>query len=63
MYDIANNRWVTLFSWQQEPNTAQSPTKTMAMGAVSPIMRKGTRLNGSPKAGGNQGGMTKNNFN
>ena len=44
-----------------EPTTAQSPTKTLAMGAVSPISRKGTVKNASPKNAGSNG-MTKNNF-
>ena len=63
MYDIAQNRWITLFAWLNEPTTAQSPTKTLALGSVSPIGRKGTmKGQSSPKAGSNTGGMTKNNF-
>ena len=32
LYDIANNRWICLFSEKTINVTAQSPTKSMAMG-------------------------------
>jgi len=40
LYDIADNRWICLFSEKTESVTAQSPTKSMAMGAVSPLSRR-----------------------
>ena len=55
LYDIANNRWICLFNEKTEPVTAQSPTKTMAMGSVSPLMRRGT------KAGDMSPGVNSNN--
>ena len=50
LYDIANNRWVCLFNDTTETGSAQSPTKIMALGTASPMLRKGT-LNGSPRNG------------
>ena len=50
LYDIVNNRWICLFSDKAEPVTSCSPTKTMAMGSVSPLMRRSTMVNDlSPK--------------
>ena len=62
LYDIGSNRWITLFMEKKEPMSAQSPTKTMAMGAVSPLMRKGTKTDTSPKGDKSMGGAMKNNF-
>ena len=40
-----------------------SPTKAMALGGVSPLLRKGTKDGMSPKAGDKGGSMAmKNNF-
>ena len=50
LYDIVNNRWICLFSDKTEPVTSCSPTKTMAMGSVSPLMRRSTMVKDlSPK--------------
>ena len=40
LYDIANNRWICLFMEKTECVTAQSPTKSMAMGQPSPLPRR-----------------------
>ena len=40
LYDIANNRWICLFTEKTESVTAQSPTKTMSMGSASPLLRR-----------------------
>ena len=40
LYDIANNRWICLFSDTQEPGSSTSPTKAMAAGNNSPLMRR-----------------------
>ena len=61
LYDIANNRWICLFAEKTEFVTAQSPTKTMAMGSVSPLLRRGTKTGSeqSPNGKGGTSGDTK----
>ena len=52
LYDIANNRWICLFSETNEPVSSVSPTKALAAGNSSPIMRRSLK-NGdgsSPRA-------------
>ena len=57
LYDIVNNRWICLFSDKTEPVSSQSPTKTMAMGSVSPLMRRSTMVNDLSPKGATDGGM------
>ena len=40
LYDIAQNRWICLFSQTNEPASASSPTKAMYAGNASPLMRR-----------------------
>lgn len=40
LYDIANNKWICLFTEKVEPVSAMSPTKAMAGGNASPLMRR-----------------------
>ena len=41
MYDIENNRWICIFDEKNEDGASiQSPTKIMAMGNNSPLLRK-----------------------
>ena len=51
LYDIANNRWICLFSETNEPVSSSSPTKAMAAGNSSPLFRRSLK-NGesSPRA-------------
>lgn len=59
LYDIAKNAWICLFEEKKEFVTAQSPTKSMAMGAVSPIPRRMTHKGDlSPKGGANENTRT-----
>ena len=37
LFDIEGNRWICLFSANNEPGSAQSPTKAMASGNASPL--------------------------
>ena len=57
LYDIVNNRWICLFSDKAEPVTSCSPTKTMAMGSVSPLMRRSTMVKDLSPKGASVGGM------
>ena len=54
LYDIANNRWICLFTERTVNVTAQSPTKSMAMGAASPLPKRASKAGAdvSPKNGG-----------
>ena len=56
LYDIANNRWICLFTETNEPVSSISPTKAMAAGNSSPLMHRRISKNGesSPRAGGQQ---------
>ena len=40
LYDIASNKWICLFTEKNEPVSAMSPTKAMAGGNASPLMRR-----------------------
>jgi hypothetical protein len=43
LYDIVNNKWIKLFSERVEEVSANSPTKALAFGAVSPLLRRNTK--------------------
>ena len=53
LYDIENNRWICLFAESNEPVSSISPTKAMAAGNSSPLVRRGTNgAESSPRAVG-----------
>ena len=53
LYDIANNRWICLFTETNEPGSSSSPTKAMAAGNSSPLHRSSNanKDHHSPRAG------------
>lgn len=55
LYDIANNRWICLFTETNEPGSSSSPTKAMAAGNSSPLQRRTSNANDcSPRANQNK---------